>query len=112
MLTIQTISVAPTSVQNPWMKKPATIALVITSISIETKNQATPRVRIASGKVISRSTGLSTVLSTPNTAAARSNAPALETSTPLSTAAATPSTSALVNQEMTSRTESGGAAIG
>ena len=41
-LTSHTISVAATRVQNPLMWKPLTIASVMSSISIETKNQAMP----------------------------------------------------------------------
>ena len=81
---------------------------MIASISSETKNHATPTVRIASGSVTSRSSGLSTVLSTPKTAAASSSEPALRTCTPESTAATTASTRALVSQEMAKRTLSGG----
>src|SRR5438874_1192269 len=83
------------------MSKPLTIALVITSISSETKNQATPRVRIASGSVMKRSSGLTTVLSTPNTAAANNRLPASSTVT-------LESTSAFVSHEMTSRSHSDG----
>src|SRR3954452_13963953 len=90
------------------MSKPLTIALVITSISSETKNQATPRVRIASGSVMKRSSGLSIVLSTPNTAAANSRLPASSTVTLESTSATSASTSAFVSHEMTSRSHSDG----
>ena len=55
------------------------MARVSTSISMETKNQAMPNVMTASGSVTRRSSGLNSVLSTPNTAAASSSEPALST---------------------------------
>ena len=102
--TIHTISVAATSVQKPWISKPLTIHFVISSISIDTKNQAIPSVRNASGNVINRSRGFSTVFRTPNTAAASSNAPAPEVVTPVSSTVTTRSTSAFVSHEIPRRT--------
>jgi hypothetical protein len=81
---------------------------VITSISSDTKNHATPNVRIASGKVTTLRSGFSTVLSTPKTAAAAIRAPALETSTLRSRPATTASTSAFVSHEIPSRTNNEG----
>ena len=66
---------------------------------------------IASGIVISLSSGLRIVFRTPNTAAAASSAPALDTVTWLRTAATTPSTSALVSHEMPSLTSSPGPSV-
>jgi hypothetical protein len=102
------MSVALTRVQKPWTWKPLTIDLVITSISNETKNQAIPKVRIASGSVTSLRSGLRTVFSTPNTAAASISDPAFETSTPCRTPATIASTSAFVAHEIASRTSTGG----
>ena len=84
------------------------MALVITSISSETKNQASPNVRIASGRATSLRSGLSIVFRTPKTAAAASRDPARETCTPLNAPATTASTSAFVSHEMASRTPSDG----
>src|SRR5436190_1092108 len=53
------------------MSKPFTIAAVSQSISIETKSQAMPSVRTASGKVRSLSTGFSTLFRIPKTSAAQ-----------------------------------------
>jgi hypothetical protein len=82
--------------------------LVITSISIETKNQAIPNVRIARGRVMNRSSGLRIVFSTPNTAAAASSEPTLRTVTSASRPATIARITALVSHEMPSRTTNGG----
>ncbi len=103
----QTIRVASTSVQKPSIEKPPTIASVRSSISIATKNQAMPSVRIASGNVMKSSSGLRIVFSTPNTAAAAISAPALWTCT-FGSSATTASTSAFVSHEIARRASSGG----
>src|SRR5690242_6551238 len=92
--TAQTITVAQNSVTKPWMWKPPTSRSVSFSISIETPNQISPSVRNASGSVSSRSSGLSTVFSTPKRSAARSRSPAESTVTPWSAPVTTASTSA------------------
>src|SRR5690348_7022958 len=51
------------------MSKPLMIPCVSQSISIDTKNHASPNVTSARGSVTSFRTGLSTVLRTPNTSA-------------------------------------------
>ena len=79
MFTTQTITVAQTSVQKPWMKNPDAMSRVSASMAIETKNQASPKVSSAAGRVTRRSSGLNSVLSTPNTTAANSSDPALST---------------------------------
>src|ERR1035438_4627805 len=84
------------------------MAFVITSMSSETKNQAIPNVRIASGSVTNLKSGFSIVLRTPKTAAAASRDPALATCTPFNTAPTTASTNAFVSHEIASRTASDG----
>ena len=63
---------------------------------------------MANGSVTKRSSGLSMVFSTPNTAAAASSEPRFLTVTPESSPATTASTRALVNHEIASRAASGG----
>ena len=57
------------------MSKSGTIAAVIQSMNIETKNQARPSVMIANGSVRSFRIGFRIVFSTPNTAAAKISVP-------------------------------------
>src|SRR5438128_2418056 len=90
------------------MSNPLTSSFVMTSISSETKNHAMPRVRIASGSVANLRIGLSTVLSTPKTAAAAISAHASSTRTSSRAAATRPRTSALVSHDAASRTASDG----
>jgi hypothetical protein len=81
-----------------------TITSVSQSINIETPNQATPNVTIASGSVSSFRIGFKIVFSTPNTAAARINVPAEWWNvTPVSNQPATPSAAALTAQERAKR---------
>src|SRR5262249_30547992 len=104
----QTITVASTSVQKPSIEKPPTITSVSQSISIATPNQASPSVRIASGKVSSLRIGLTSVLGTPQTAAANTTVQKEPLKlTPLSTQPTNASTSAFQTQETRMRATNG-----
>ena len=99
-LTAHTMIVAQTSVQKPWIAKPGTIAAVSHSISIDTKNQAIPSVKIANGSVSSRAIGFRNVLRIPNTAAASNRCPTPEYVTLLSSAVTTHNTIALISHDV------------
>src|SRR5947208_9509901 len=82
------------------MLKPPTIRSVSQSMSIETKNHASPSVRTANGSVSSLSSGLRIVFSTPNTAAAQTSVQfEPSTVTPLRSHAVTPSATAFATHE-------------
>ena len=111
-LTSHTISVAATRVQNPWMWKPPTIA--VGDVQHQHRDEEPDDAQGEDGQREGgeRRSGLSRVLSTPNTAAAASSEPKFLTVTPESSPATTASTNALVSHEMPSRTASGGAGGG
>ena len=73
MLTSQITTLAPTSEPKPSKWIPPTISSVIQSISTLMKNSAMPTVSRISGSARSLTTGLTSALTTPKTAAAMSS---------------------------------------